>query len=141
MTIKTLNTTEKVELLKRHIVASTYASDLCKRTAIWLIDQTKNLTRSVKCIFHEPDINEIQGLEIINGIHGMNDANRSTKLYEFRKSHNMNFYLGVESFDNNISLIWIGIGSEIEDRMSRKVDNAFNFDMAAINTIDLDQYR
>lgn len=70
-------TKEKLEVLKRLIVASDDASDFCKRALIWLIDQTDGLTREVE-MWVEDSI--FRG-EVLRGIHDMTSSLGRTKLH------------------------------------------------------------
>lgn len=133
---------EKIELLKRHIAASPDASGLCKKFTIWLIDQTDHLNLSVRCIFHQPDINPEQGRQIFEGIQMMNSNTLQTRL----DLAGQNIYDNTSCFFGSFSCYdtftaQIRIGIDYKDAHSKKIDKYINIDMKEISYIDLDRYK
>lgn len=89
-----------------HFIAkSPDACDYCKKVIIWLILQTRYLSRPVLCRITE----NIQ--EIFTGIDHMKSTGCSTRIHDYCQERNLDLYIS-QTHDENRVWIWAGYRDE-----------------------------
>lgn len=122
---------EKIMALKRYIVASPDASDLCKKACLFIIDHTQDLSKSI--VFPNiplDDDNYQKYDEVVDGLHDMGSSGRKTRLHDYMKDQ------GFSGFITYSPRGYLAHGYNDVKNITY-----IPFDLDKIETIDLDPYR